>query len=74
MINAKMKPESIEMKRANVLVSAVDAITAQIDIEPEGDLSNVSPHEQAAMIARRIVAAIRAGMVPAVSINFLEGK
>ena len=70
-----MKPESIEMTRAKVLVSAVDAITAQIDIEPEGtDLSNVSAHEQAAMIARRIVAAIKAGMVPAVSINFLEGK
>ena len=67
-----MKPESIEMKRVNVLVSAVDAITAQIDIEPEGDLSNVSTHEQAAMIARRIVAAIKAGMVPAVTINFLD--
>ena len=68
-----MKPESIEMKRAKVLVSAVDAITAQIDIEPgETDLSNVSAHEQAAMIARRIVAAIRAGMVPAISINFLD--
>ena len=60
------------MKRVNVLVSAVDAITAQIDIEPEGDLSNVSTHEQAAMIARRIVAAIKAGMVPAVTINFLD--